>query len=77
MSHEDPSKTPPTRRTVFRLSGGTALLGALGGIRELADRSAFAGAEQTGGPVIDTHIHVVPPGLPGIKAMPGGCREAL
>ena len=69
MSHDKPSKTRPTRRAVFRLSGGAALVSALVGIRELT-RSAVSEEERAGGPVIDTHIHVVPPGLPGIKPMP-------
>ena len=69
MSQGKPSKTEPTRRAVFRLSGGTALSGAVDGIRELT-RSAVSQEQLAGGPAIDTHIHGVPPGLPGIKPMP-------
>ena len=70
IRHDKMSKTRPTRRALFRLSGGTALVGALAGSRELTHRSAASEEEQTGGHMIDTHIHVVPPALPGIKPMP-------
>jgi predicted TIM-barrel fold metal-dependent hydrolase len=45
------------------------LVSALGGIHELT-RSAFSEQEQAGGSMIDTHIHVVPPGVPGLKPIP-------
>jgi uncharacterized protein len=45
------------------------MVSALAGFCE-RPRAAFSVEEQAGGPVIDTHIHVVPPGLPGIKPMP-------
>jgi predicted TIM-barrel fold metal-dependent hydrolase len=69
MSYDKPSKIRPTRRAVFRLSGGTALVSALVGIRELT-RSAFSEEEQAGSSLIDTHIHVVPSGIPGVKPKP-------
>ena len=69
MRHDKPSRTRPTRRAVFKLSGGTALVGALVGIQGLTS-SAVSREEQAGGPAIDTHIHVVPASLPGIKPMP-------
>jgi predicted TIM-barrel fold metal-dependent hydrolase len=59
-----------TRRGLVGLSGGAALAGALGGVRELVHNSDGSQTEQAVDPVIDTHIHVVPPGLPGIKPMP-------
>jgi len=59
-----------TRRGLVGLSGGAALAGALGGVRELVHSTSGSQAEHAGGPVIDTHIHVVPPRLPGIKPMP-------
>jgi len=61
-----------TRRGLVGLSGGAALAGALGGMRELASRSrgAEVEVEQAGRPAIDTHIHVVPAGLPGTKPVP-------
>jgi predicted TIM-barrel fold metal-dependent hydrolase len=62
------SRTIPSRRSVLRLSGGTALVGALVGLRELT-RSALSEEERAGGSLIDTHIHVVPSRLPGIKPM--------
>jgi predicted TIM-barrel fold metal-dependent hydrolase len=74
MSHDRPSRTGPTRRAVFRLSGGAALVGALVGIRGLA-RSAAPGGEQAGGPAIDTHIHAVPSHLPGVKPKPKDVEE--
>ena len=69
MSRDKPSVTRPTRRAVFRFSAGTALVGALVGRRELI-RSAVSEEKQAGGPAIDTHIHVVSSGLPGIKSKP-------
>jgi predicted TIM-barrel fold metal-dependent hydrolase len=69
MSPDKLSKTRPTRRAVFRLSGGTALVSALFGTRELT-RSAFSEEDQSGGSLIDTHIHVVPAALPGLKPGP-------
>ena len=67
--HDKPLKTRPTRRAVLRLSGGAALASALVGIHGLT-RSAFSEEERAGGSLIDTHIHVVPSGLPGIKPIP-------
>jgi uncharacterized protein len=69
MSRDKLSIPRPTRRAVFRLSAGTALVGAFVGIRELA-RSVVSEEKQDGGPVFDTHIHVVSPELPGIKSKP-------
>ena len=59
-----------TRRGLVGLSGGAALAGALGGVGELVHSSSALRAEQAGDPVIDTHIHVVIAGLPGIKPGP-------
>jgi predicted TIM-barrel fold metal-dependent hydrolase len=59
-----------TRRGLVGLSGGAALAGALGGIRELVRSASGSQAEKAGSPVIDTHIHVVAPGLPGAKPVP-------
>jgi uncharacterized protein len=69
MDQDKPSKDQPTRRAVFRSSGATAMVGALAGLRELT-RSAVSEEEQAEDLVIDTHIHVVPAGLPGIKPIP-------
>jgi predicted TIM-barrel fold metal-dependent hydrolase len=69
MSHDRPSKNRPTRRTVFRLAGESALVSALVGHHELA-RAAVGEEQQPVGFAIDTHIHVVPSGLPGIKPKP-------
>jgi predicted TIM-barrel fold metal-dependent hydrolase len=69
MSEDRPSKYRPTRRALFRLSGGTAFVSALGGLRELT-RSAYAEEEHAGGWMIDTHIHVVRSGVPGAKPKP-------
>jgi predicted TIM-barrel fold metal-dependent hydrolase len=69
MSHGKPQRARPNRRTVFRLSARSALVGAMVGAPELT-RSALSIEEQAGGPVIDTHIHVVSPELPGIKSLP-------
>jgi predicted TIM-barrel fold metal-dependent hydrolase len=55
---------------MLRRSGGAAMVGALLGVRELTERSALADEEPGGGPMIDTHIHAVPPGLPGLKPIP-------
>src|SRR5262249_8411618 len=69
VSHDKPSKARPTRRAVLRLSGGAALASALVGIQGLS-RSAFSEDERAGWRAIDTHIHVVPSNLPGIKPKP-------
>jgi hypothetical protein len=69
MSGDKLSTPKPTRRAVFRLSAGTALVGASVACRELA-RSNVSEEKPDGGPVIDTHIHVVSPELPGIKSKP-------
>jgi predicted TIM-barrel fold metal-dependent hydrolase len=53
-----------TRRAVFRLSSATSLAGTLVG------RSVLSAEDQGAIPAIDTHVHVVPPGLPGLKPMP-------
>jgi predicted TIM-barrel fold metal-dependent hydrolase len=73
MSHDRSSKIRPTRRTIIRLAGGTALTGALVHLRE-PTRSA-ASEEQAVGTMIDTHIHAVPPGLPGIKPEPEDVKK--
>jgi uncharacterized protein len=69
LGQDNPPRKGPTRRAIFGLAGGTALVGAVAGLRELTG-SAGPDDGKPGGPVIDTHIHVVPSGLPGIKPMP-------
>jgi predicted TIM-barrel fold metal-dependent hydrolase len=69
MGRDEVSGTGPTRRAIFGLAGGTAMVGALAGLRELTGSNGPEDG-QPGGPVIDTHIHVVPSGLPGIKPLP-------
>lgn len=69
MNEDRSSKPRLNRRAVLRLTAGTALVSAVAGIRELA-RSARSDEQETGGPVIDTHIHAVSPQLPGIKSKP-------
>jgi uncharacterized protein len=69
MSGDQPSETRPTRRAVLRVSGRTALVSALLGLPELT-RSAFSQEELSGDSLIDTHIHVVSSGLPGLKPKP-------
>ncbi len=75
MSRDTQSRTGPTRRAVFRLSGGTALVGALGGIQELTSPSSVSKVPPSDNPGIDTHIHVVPAGVPGIKPIPADVEE--
>jgi predicted TIM-barrel fold metal-dependent hydrolase len=41
----------------------------------LTSHAAGSEEERAGGPVIDTHIHVVPPALPGIKAKPDDVEQ--
>jgi predicted TIM-barrel fold metal-dependent hydrolase len=69
MSNDRGSNARPNRRTVLRLTAGTALAGGILGIRQLT-RSTLAEQKVYGGPVIDTHIHAVSPELPGIKPIP-------
>jgi predicted TIM-barrel fold metal-dependent hydrolase len=69
MSHEKPSTTRPTRRQILGLAAGTALVGSLAGLPALT-RPAASAEEPAGEPAIDTHIHVVHPGVPGLKAKP-------
>jgi hypothetical protein len=69
MSHDKPSTTRPTRREILGLAAGTALVGSLAGLRGLT-RPAASADEPSGEPAIDTHIHVVHSGVPGVKAKP-------
>jgi predicted TIM-barrel fold metal-dependent hydrolase len=70
MSHDKLSNTRPTRRALFRISGGTAFLSALVGKRELTRGAAVSKDAQTTSPIIDTHIHAVNAGLPAPKPIP-------
>jgi predicted TIM-barrel fold metal-dependent hydrolase len=74
MNRDKPSKSRPTRRTVLALSGGVVMVGAFAGVRGLAGPAA-SGGEQDEGPVIDTHIHVDPSGIPGLKPIPKDVEE--
>ena len=69
MRHDGPSGTGSTRRAVLGLAAGTAIAGALSGLRGLT-RPAVSAEEPTGEPAIDTHIHVVHSGVPGVKPKP-------
>jgi uncharacterized protein len=69
MTHDESSGTGPTRRDVLGLAAGTALVGALAGTCGLT-RSAVSAEEPAGESAIDTHIHVVHSGVPGVKAKP-------
>ena len=59
-----------TRRGLLVLSGGAALASAMAGAREPAHGSGTSKADRARDPAIDTHIHLVEPGLPGIKPKP-------
>jgi predicted TIM-barrel fold metal-dependent hydrolase len=59
-----------SRRTALKAAGGVAMLGALGAGGWLALRSGARDKERGPGRMIDMHIHVVPPRLPGLKPMP-------
>jgi predicted TIM-barrel fold metal-dependent hydrolase len=69
MRHNEPSGTGPTRREILGLAAETAFVGALAGLRGLT-RPAVSAEELPGEPAIDTHIHVVHSGVPGVKAKP-------
>jgi predicted TIM-barrel fold metal-dependent hydrolase len=69
MKYDEPSKPGLSRRALFRLSGGTALFSALAALPELS-RAAFSDEKSDEDSLIDTHIHVVPPGVPGLKPKP-------
>jgi hypothetical protein len=67
----------PSRRALLQGSGGAALVGALGGMPESPGRTSSSQGEQEVGPVTDTHIHVVAPGLPGMKPLPKDHHQAV
>ena len=69
MSHDKPLTTRPTRREILGLAAGTAFVGALTSLRGQA-RPAVSAEEPAGESAIDTHIHVVHSGVPGVKAKP-------
>jgi predicted TIM-barrel fold metal-dependent hydrolase len=70
MSHS-PRRRPAgsTRRALLQASCGAALVGALGRTPDVSGR-ALPSAQSAQGGAIDTHIHVVAPGLPGMKSVP-------
>jgi uncharacterized protein len=70
MGDDKMAKPGLTRRGLVGLSGGAALAGALGEVRDLVRSSDGSQIERVGGSIIDTHIHVVAPGLPGMKPVP-------
>jgi predicted TIM-barrel fold metal-dependent hydrolase len=60
----DPRESGPTRRDLLRQAGATALVGGL------ACRAGVSAETQPEPLAIDTHIHVVPTEVPGIKPKP-------
>jgi uncharacterized protein len=69
MSHDKPLTTRPTRREILGLAAGTALVGEIAALCGMTRPTASA-EEPAGEPAIDTHIHVVHSGVPGVKAKP-------
>jgi predicted TIM-barrel fold metal-dependent hydrolase len=69
MRQNQPSGTGPTRREILGLVAGTAAVGALAGLRGLTD-PAVSAEDLPAEPAIDTHIHVVHSGVPGVKPKP-------
>src|SRR4051812_48518723 len=67
----------PTRRSVLGLSGGAALIGALGGGDPSALPSSQQQGGQGGGAAIDAHVHVVIPRIPGMKPMPEDVQRLM
>ena len=70
MSQSRRAKPRPTRRDLLQASGGAALIGALGAMPEISGRASASQDDQAAGACVDTHIHVVAPGLPGMKPPP-------
>jgi hypothetical protein len=69
MRPNEPPGTGPTRREIPGLAAGTALVGTLAGLPG-PTRPAVSAEEPAGEPAIDTHIHVVHSGVPGVKPKP-------
>jgi predicted TIM-barrel fold metal-dependent hydrolase len=69
ISHDEPLNTRPTRREILGLAAGTAFVGALTSLRGQA-RPAVSAEVAASESAIDTHIHVVHWGVPGVKEMP-------
>src|SRR3954452_3320412 len=67
----------PTRRSVLGLSGGAALIGALGDGDPSALPSSQQQGGQGGGAAIDVHVHVVTPRIPGMKPMPEDVQRLM
>ena len=70
MSQSKRAKPRPTRRALLQASGGAALIGALGAMPEISGPASASHEDQAAGACVDTHIHVVAPGLPGMKPLP-------
>jgi len=70
MSDSQTEKPGSTRRALLQASGGAALAGTLGAIPAISRRAVSSQPDDAGGAAIDTHIHVVAPGLPGMKPLP-------
>jgi predicted TIM-barrel fold metal-dependent hydrolase len=60
----------PSRREVFRAAGGMALAGTVAGERINAADEQEPRGKLPDDAAIDTHIHVVPARLPGVKPAP-------
>jgi predicted TIM-barrel fold metal-dependent hydrolase len=69
MIHNKPLTTSPTRRDILGLAAGTAFVGALTSLHGQAC-PAVSAEEPAGESAIDTHIHAVHSGVPGVKAKP-------
>jgi hypothetical protein len=70
MNHDSPPKSKPTRRVVLGLAGGTGLASVLAEASQSDDRQFVSPQARERVSAIDTHIHVVPPRLPGLKPIP-------
>ena len=84
MDNPQSGGSGPSRRAVFNAAGDVALAGTLGGEQMNAACAEELQKKQPGDALIDTHIHVVPARLPGLKPIPkdvallyGGPPETL